>query len=252
MMTESAASELWIQRLRAHPEPQVRVICFAHAGGSASSFAKLGRAFDGPIEVLAVQSPGRQNRRREPCLDSVSDLAAGVLPAVLERTDVPIALFGHSLGAIVAFEVGRLLEAKGITPEALFVSGRRAPSTVRAESVHRRSDAGILTELRLLGGPGIELFDDPEVAREFLPAIRSDYRAVETYSCEPGARVDCPVTALIGDQDPRVTRAEATAWRTHTTGSFDLRVWRGAHFYLWEHVGEVAATVQNQLAPVTA
>ncbi|MFX0575423.1 thioesterase II family protein [Nocardia nepalensis] len=249
-MTEPTVHERWLQRLRPHPRPLARMICFAHAGGSASSFATLARAIDGPFEVLAVQSPGRQDRRREPCMETVAELAAGVLPAVLERTDLPIALFGHSLGAVVAFEVGRLLEAEGVVPQHIFASARRAPSTVRAESVHLRSDAGILTELRLLGGPGIELLDDPEIAAAFLPAIRSDYRAVETYRCSPGAQVRCPVTALVGNRDPRVSRAEAEAWQSHTSGACELRVFQGGHFYLWDRVGEVAAVIQRELVEV--
>ncbi|MEV5839842.1 alpha/beta fold hydrolase [Nocardia sp. NPDC052112] len=246
-MTESTVHERWLQRLRPHPRPVARMICFAHAGGSASSFATLARAVDGPLEVLAVQSPGRQDRRREPCLETVAELAAGALPAVLEHSALPIALFGHSLGAVVAFEVARLMETEGVAPRHLFASGRRAPSTVRAESVHQRPDAGILTELRLLGGPGVEMLDDPEIAAAFLPAIRSDYRAVETYRCEPGAQVRCPVTVLVGDRDPRVSRAEAEAWQTHTSGGFELREFPGGHFYLSERSVEVAAAVQREL-----
>lgn len=247
-MTESTVHARWLQRLRPHPRPVARMICFAHAGGSASSFATLARTVDGPLEVLAVQSPGRQDRRREPCLETVAELAAGALPAVLERSELPIALFGHSLGAVVAFEVARLMEAEGVAPRHLFASGRRAPSVLRAESVHQRSDAGILTELRLLGGPGVEMLDDPEIAAAFLPAIRSDYRAVETYRCEPGALVRCPVTVLVGDRDPRVSRVEAEAWQSHTSAAFELREFPGGHFYLWERPAEVAAAVQRELA----
>ncbi|WP_067464476.1 thioesterase II family protein [Nocardia amamiensis] len=237
----------WLRRLRAQPDSRTRLICFPHAGGSASTFTPLARACTSPIEVLGVQSPGRQDRRGEPCLDTVAALAAGALPSVLEQADRPIALFGHSLGAVVAFEVARLLAEQGLTPCALFASGRRAPSAVRHEAVHLRSDTGVLAELRTLGGPGIELFDDPEVAREFLPVIRSDYRAVETYRCPAGARVDCAVTVLVGDRDPRVTRAEAEGWRAHTTGPFALHTFRGGHFYLTDHLKAVAETVERQL-----
>ncbi|WP_062984465.1 thioesterase II family protein [Nocardia anaemiae] len=246
-MTESTVHERWLQRLRPHPRPVARMICFAHAGGSASSFATLARAVDGPLEVFAVQSPGRQDRRTEPCLETVAELAAGALPAVLEHRELPIALFGHSLGAVVAFEVARLMEAEGVVPRHLFVSGRRAPSAMRYESVHRRSDAGIITELRLLGGPGVEMLDDPEIAAAFLPAIRSDYRAVETYRPEPDARVRCPVTVLVGDRDPRVSRAEAEAWQSHASGAFELREFPGGHFYLWDRLADVVAAVQREL-----
>lgn len=252
-MAGETVTDKWIRTLRRHEVPRVRVICFAHAGGSAGSFTPLARKIDGPIEVLAVQPPGRQERRREPCLESVAELVAGVLPAVRARADLPIALFGHSLGGAVAFELTRLLEAEGIPPRMLFISGRRAPeATLRAKAVHQRSDAGLMTELRLLGGPGVHLLEEPEIARAFLPAIRSDYRAIETYTCPPDARVQVPLSVLTGDRDPEVTHAEAQGWRERTTGPFELQVFDGGHFYLWEQLDAVAETVSRQLLAVTA
>lgn len=246
-MTDAAPAELWVRRLRAHGDPQVRVICFAHAGGSASTFIPLARLMNTPIEVCGVQSPGREDRRGEACLDSVAALAAGALPEVLARADRPIVLFGHSLGAAVAFEVGRSLEAAGVRPLALFVSGRRAPSVERRDTVHLRSEAGLRAELRLLGGHGLDLLADPAVRRAYLPVIRSDYRAAETYRAEPGARVTCDLTALIGDHDPRVNRSEAQRWQAHTGGRFQLLVLPGGHFQLWENWRAVAAAVDREL-----
>lgn len=237
----------WIRRLKPVGDPAVRLICFHHAGGSASSFAAFARRLDDSIEVLAIQSPGRQDRRNEPCLHSVRELVTAAFPAVRAQADRPIALFGHSLGAIVAFEVARVLEATRVEPRIVFVSGRRAPATRRAESVHRLSDAGILAELRMLGGPGIQFFDDEDVVAEFLPSIRSDYTAIETYRCEPDARLNCPVTALVGDHDPCVTLDEARSWRGHTKADFDLRVFAGGHFYLYDQLDAVAEIVGRRL-----
>ncbi|MFC3961463.1 thioesterase II family protein [Nocardia jiangsuensis] len=237
----------WLRTLKADPDPVLRLVCFHHAGGSAGSFQSLAKAFGDGIEITAMQSPGRQERRREPCLTGLGDIVEGVLPAVVDLGDRPIALFGHSFGAVVAFEVARELPAAGIRPQHLFVSGRRAPSRRRLENVHRRTDAEIRTELRLLGGPGVALLDDDEVAREFLPAIRSDYRAVETHVVAPDARVDCALTALVGDHDPRATVDEARAWRVHTTASFELKVFGGGHFYLVDHSDRVAAVVERRL-----
>lgn len=237
----------WIHRLKPVRDPPVRLICFHHAGGSASSFARFARTLDNSIEVMAIQSPGRQDRRNEPRLHSVSELVNAAFPAVRGQADRPIALFGHSLGAIVAFEMARLLEATRIAPRIVFVSGRPAPTTRRDESVHRLSDAGILAELRMLGGPGIQFFDDDDVAGEFLPSIRSDYTAIETYRCEPNARLNCPVTALVGDHDPCVTLDEARRWSGHTKADFDLRVFPGGHFYLYDEVDVVAEFVGRRL-----
>lgn len=225
----------------------MRVVCFHHAGGSASSFLPLSRAFGAGVEVWASQLPGHAERRREPLLTSVDEVADGVLPSVLAQADRPVALFGHSFGAVVAFELARRMAAEGVKPRHVFVSGRRAPSRPRIENVHLRSDAEIKTELRLLGGPGVELLDDPEVAAAFLPAIRGDYQAVETWQPAPGLRVDCPLTAMVGDRDPRASVDEARAWRVHTTGAFALEIFDGGHFYLADHHADIAATVTETL-----
>lgn len=225
----------WVRRFHPAPHPRARVVCFPHAGGSASYFFPVSRALAPSIEVICLQYPGRQDRRTEPCLDSVAALADGVSEALAGWTDLPLVFFGHSLGASVAFETARRLQAAGTEVHGLFASGRRGPTTERDERVHERTDDGLLAELRRLSGTAGAVLGDPEMVRMILPALRADYRAAETYRHSPGELLRCPVTALVGDDDPKVSVEEARDWAEHTTGPFELKVMRGQHFFLQDH-----------------
>jgi len=238
----------WLRRFHPAPESSCRLICLPHAGGSAVSYFSISAAMCPTAEVLAVQYPGRHDRRREPCFASLAELA-DELCAVVRSVDPPLALFGHSLGAVAAFELARRLERDaGVSPVGLFVSGRRAPSLIRAEHVHRRDDDGLVAELRSLGGIDTRILDDPEVLRMVLPAIRSDYQAIETYEYRPGPPLTCPVTALVGTEDPRAPVDEVQQWQRETVGPFRLVTFPGGHFYLDAQQERVVEAIRGQLA----
>jgi len=204
------------------------------------------------VDVLAVQYPGRQDRRSEPCVESLHELADLLVDVVMPWADRPLTLFGHSMGASVAFELALRLEAKGIVAHGLFVSGRRAPTAHRDERVHEKDDDGLIAEIKKLNGTDSQLLDDDEVLRMVLPSIRSDYKAAETYRYVPGPKLNSPVLALIGDNDPKVTDAEARRWSEHTTGPFTLNTFSGGHFYLNAHVPAVIDRISAHLdAPAT-
>lgn len=224
-------------------------MCLPHAGGSASFFFPVAKALAPAVEVLAVQYPGRQDRRHEPPLGSIPDLADGILGALRHLDDRPLALFGHSMGAILGYEVALRLRDAGLpAPVHLFASGRRAPSRYRDESVHEVSDDRLVAELRTLGGSDAAMLADPEVLEMILPAIRADYRAVETYRHDPDRRLDCPITVFTGDADPRVSIDEARAWQEHTTGPADLQVLPGGHFFLVDQGARLLSTLTEKLA----
>ncbi|WP_424893223.1 thioesterase II family protein [Streptomyces sp. XH2] len=245
---------LWIRRFHPRPDSRVRLVCLPHAGGSASFYFPVSRAMPDTVDVLCVQYPGRQDRRTEPLLDSVQALADKVYEALLPWTDRPIALFGHSMGASLGYEIARRLEQeRDIVPAALFASGRRAPSAHRDETVHLRDDDGLVAEMRGLSGTNPELLGDEEVLRMILPAIRADYRAAETYRWNPGPALRCPVTTFVGDDDPKVTVEEAAAWSGHTEGPFTQKVFPGGHFFLAQHQTEIVRLMAAQLeAPARA
>ena len=252
-MTAPADDGPWIRRPTPAPDAAVRLVCFPHAGGAASYYVPLARALTPGIEVLAVQYPGRQERHREPVVDDIHRLADHIYAARSGWLGEPYAFFGHSMGAILAYEVARRIAAAAEPgPVCLFVSGRRSPASRRVDNVHLRDDAGLVAELRKLGGTDRRFLEDPELLAMILPATRGDYKAIETYAYRDGPPLACPVVALTGDADPNTTVEEAAAWRAHSTGPFDLRVFAGDHFFLEPHRAEVARLLAGELAGFTA
>jgi surfactin synthase thioesterase subunit len=206
----------------------------------------------GDVEVCALQYPGRQERLSEPTYDSI-DALVGALAAELLGAgcfEGRFGLFGHSTGAIVAFELARRLEGThGIVPTAFFASGRRGPTTRRDEKVHLGGDRALLREVGRLGGTPPELLADEDIQELMLPALRADYKAIETYELQPGPPLSCPIWALAGDADPLTTEAELAAWRPQTTGAFVLRTFPGHHFYLADHLHQLTTLIAEALTP---
>jgi surfactin synthase thioesterase subunit len=252
MRTASAVpatdSDAWIRRFHPAPDSRVRLFCFPHAGGSANFYLPASRLLAPAVEVLAIQYPGRQDRRSEAPIDNIPDLADHVFHAVRTVTDRPFALWGHSMGAVLAFEVALRLQRHGLpAPVRLFASGRRAPSCHRAEHLHEGGDEAIVAELKSLGATASTLLSDPELRAMILPAVRADYRAIETYRYRPGPPLGCPVTVLVGDSDQHVTLDEARAWADRTIAETDLHVFPGGHFFLVDQVAQVVDRVSDRL-----
>ncbi|HTJ38479.1 MAG TPA: alpha/beta fold hydrolase [Dactylosporangium sp.] len=243
----------WVRRYHPADDAAVRLVCFPHAGGSATFYRPMSAALSPAVDVLALQYPGRQDRRHTPGIEHLPDLADAVFEALLPWTDRPFAFFGHSMGAIVAFEVAlRLRSAARNGPVRLFASGRRAPSRWREGRVHLLDDAGIIAELRGLSGSDPRILGDEELLPMILPALRADYRAIERYTCEPAARVACPVTVLTGNADPQVDMDDACAWERHTDGGLTLRVFTGGHFFLTDHAAELLRLIRQDLVGTAA
>lgn len=208
----------------------------------------LSAALAPDVDVLAVQYTGRQERRHEPPITDLDEFADAVARALTPLLDRPYALLGHSMGALLGYEVARRLRRWGHpAPVGLFASGRRAPHINRGEDVHLRDDAGVVAELRRMSGTDSGLLGDDELLRLVLPAVRADYQAVETYRYQPGRALDCPITVLTGDADPHVLRQEDVAWSVHTTSTHEVRAYPGGHFFLTGRFGEIAALLRGRL-----
>ncbi|MEU2345076.1 alpha/beta fold hydrolase [[Kitasatospora] papulosa] len=247
-VSSPSAGDTWVRRFH-HAEDGPRLVCFPHAGGSAAFYRPMSAALSPDIGVFAVQYPGRQDRLHEPCIDSIPGLADAAFEALAPLTDEPVALFGHSMGATLAFELAVRMEQRlGRSPSALFLSGRRAPTHFRAESVHTRDDAGIVAELAALSGTAPALLQNREILDMVLPMLRSDYRAIETYRGGADDVVSCPVTVLTGESDDRVSVQEAADWAAHTRGAFTLQTFPGGHFFLDDHREAVTDLIRAGLA----
>ncbi|GAB3440718.1 alpha/beta fold hydrolase [Streptomonospora sediminis] len=248
MTTPVDQSDVWFRRFQPAPQSAVRLVCLPHAGGSASFYLPMARALSPEIDVVCAQYPGRQDRLREQCIDTIDGLADELFAAVQPWCDRPIAIFGHSMGATLGFELTRRIEAESsATVTRFFASGRRAPSAFRDETVHQRDDDGIIAELQRLSGTDTRILGDEEILRMALPAIRADYRAAETYRYQGGPALRCPVTVLAGDADPKTTADEARQWKEHTEAECDVHLFSGGHFFLADHQAEILDLITDRL-----
>ncbi|MFF5309176.1 thioesterase II family protein [Streptomyces massasporeus] len=244
----------WFRRF-ADPEPDaLRLICFPHAGGAASAYQPLSRRLRPHAEVRAVQYPGRQDRRLETPVADIGELAEVVARKLQDdETAAPFAFFGHSMGALVAYETARILEERGApSPRRLFLSARGAPGPRRSPHDVLPDDDAILTAVRRLGGTGVTLLDDPELVAMVLPALRADYAALAAYSWTPGEPLRTPVTVLCGDADPVVSVQEAAGWRAFTRAETEVRVFPGGHFYVDQRLDDVAEVVLRGVRSASA
>ncbi|MFI6867727.1 thioesterase II family protein [Nocardia sp. NPDC050406] len=241
----------WLRRLSSATEGAPTLVCFPHAGGAAMSFGRLAECVGGEFEVLAVQYPGRQDRRREPLIGNIADLVEGVLPELLEAVgdSEDFALFGHSMGSVVAFETCRRLEREGAHPKILFASGRRAPSApIPEQRIHLLDDRELGEQLLSFGGTPAALLEDPEFRALILSVVRNDYRAIETYECAPNASVACPIVALVGDRDPDASFTQIEGWGAHTRGDFVAKSFPGGHFFLDANARAVGDLIREHSA----
>jgi surfactin synthase thioesterase subunit len=242
-------TRLWLRRLHRFAECGPPLVLFPHAGGAASAYRPLADLLAPAFDVLAVQYPGRQDRLREPPRTRLHQLADEITEVLLPLARPgPLALFGHSMGAIVAFEVAVRLEAAGCGPAALAVSGQRAPGLRHDEGVHRRDDDGLVAEVHRLGGTDPVLLADEDAMRTVLPAVRADYAALETYRVQAAARLRCPLVVTTGVDDPDVTRPQVEAWREYTADACEVHHLAGGHFYLDENLPRLAAILDAGLS----
>ncbi|MFJ4869487.1 thioesterase II family protein [Streptomyces sp. NPDC088757] len=228
---------------------ECEVVCFPHAGGSASYWRPLALALAPAVDVSAVQYPGRLDRLREAPVEDLHRLADLIAEALGPSDGRPRALLGHSMGASLAYEVAvRLARLPGGEPDLLVVSGRRAPAAAGWRERHMPTgEAELVDRVKGLGGTDSALFDEPGLLELVLPALLGDYRALASYEDTPGRPLTCPVVGLTGDRDPEATVEEVGAWGEHTSGAFRTRVFAGGHFFLNDHTGEVAELIRGLL-----
>jgi surfactin synthase thioesterase subunit len=220
---------------------------FPHAGGSARFYVPFAKTFTTDVRRVAVQYPGKGGAHDISAFTSISDLADEVcrkLPP-MDGASGKVAFFGHSMGALVAFEVARRFEETGRGIGALFVSACAAPGRSGYDYIPE-SDRGLLDAVTEMTGVNPEYLDN-EFAAKILPTLRG-FKAITKYDCPPEATVSCPIVAFYADGDEVATRERVAPWAQRTTSEFVIREFAGHHFYLTDHLPEVVGEIEKGMA----
>ncbi|MUL38592.1 thioesterase II family protein [Gloeocapsopsis dulcis] len=224
----------FVTYLQPNPLADIRLFCFPYAGGGTLSFRSWVNNLPKNLEVCAIELPGRGKQIKSPPFTQLEPLVQAIAANILPQLDKPFAFFGHSMGAIVSFELTRLLRKNyGIEPLHLFVSGRRAPQiSVQKSFIHTLPEPEFLAKLRHLNGTPEAVLANAELMEMLSPIIRADFAVIETYVYAEDSPLNCPITAFGGLQDPEASFTELEAWRQQTNATFSLQMLPGNHFFL--------------------
>ncbi|MDJ1133035.1 thioesterase II family protein [Streptomyces iconiensis] len=243
-VTSAASSSAWLP-FPPREGARLRLFCFPCAGQGASVYRPWQRLLAPDIDVVPVQLPGREGRATEAPYRAMDRLMDGLLPVLRKQIRGPYALFGHSLGAMVAFETARRLEAEGRSPLRLTVAAQRPPHVPGERApLHDLPYAAFMTMLGLYGQVPVELFDDRAALDLAASSLRADFALVETYVPPGEPPLACPVTVLAGLADSSIPPASLRGWKALTEGEFTFRPVPGGHFFVNERTEEITGLLR--------
>jgi medium-chain acyl-[acyl-carrier-protein] hydrolase len=224
----------WFEHLRHGSSDGTRLVLFHHAGASASMFRPWLAKLDPSVDVVAFQLPGRDRRIKEGFKWQVAHVVHEAIAEIEPLLDRPLVFFGHSIGALIAFELVRAMRQRGwVLPRHLILSGRRAPHLAPpCRAIHEASDEELIAEMSVYGGIPPELLADRDVLALFLPRLRADCSISLTHRWTEEPRLPCPITALAGDADAEAPIDAVRQWREHTMGPFRFLRLKGGHFFI--------------------
>lgn len=223
----------WVSCARPNAQAALRLFCLPYAGGGSSIFRKWAQGLPHNVEVCMLQLPGREGRLHEMPFQRLLPLAETLAEAMLPHLDNNFAIFGHSMGAKIGFEVARYLRKKyEMEPAHLFVSGARAPQLPSTEPpTYDLPEPQFLEKLKSLNGTPKEVLEQAELLELIIPLLRADFEVVQTYEYLPGPPLTCPITAYGGLED-EIDRNQLEGWADQTLSTFKLRMLPGDHFFL--------------------
>lgn len=224
------------------------MFCFPFAGGNSHTYRLWENYLPDFVDVCSAHLPGRTNRISESGFSEISKLVDVLTNEIIPFLDIPFVFFGHSMGAIVSFELVHRLRGLNKFPLHLFVSGARAPQIpARTSDLHDLPDNEFKAELRKLNGTSSEIINNTELFEFLLPTLRADFKLVEKYRFEEKVPLNCPITAFGGDNDDEVYPNELKSWLAQTCKSFKYKIFSGDHFYFDSNLEELLNFIKEDL-----
>jgi medium-chain acyl-[acyl-carrier-protein] hydrolase len=250
-MTSSSDGNPWIQLYTPKNHAKFRLFCFPYAGGGAVLFHPWRDRFPPEVDLCPIELPGRGKRFTEKPFTSLPPLIEALAQGIEPYLTLPFAFFGHSMGALVSFELARYLRERQMAlPGHLFVSAFRAPQLPDPDPpIHQLPDAEFIEELKQLNGTPQAVLEHAELMQLLLATLRTDFAVCETYVYREEAPLPCPLSVFGGMQDNEVNRAELEQWRKQTTSNFSLRMFPGDHFFLFPMQGPLLRAIAQDLKP---
>lgn len=226
--------DTWVTCSKPNSQASLRLFCFPYAGGSSLIFRTWCDSLPANVEVCAIELPGRGTHSSSAPFRRLKPLVGAIASALVPHLDKPFALFGHSMGGLLSFEVSRLLRQEtGISPVHLFVSASRAPQIPDPDPpIHTLPEPDFLNELRRYNGTPEAVLENTELMQLLIPTVRADFAVIETYVYTPAPPLDCPLTVFGGLQDWKADYKMLEPWGEQTNAAFSLKLFPGDHFFV--------------------
>jgi medium-chain acyl-[acyl-carrier-protein] hydrolase len=230
---------------------RIKLFCFPYAGGAAASYSSWKQLLNPDIEMRAIELAARGRRMREPNYNSIDDAVDDVFNIINDELhQAPYALFGHSMGSMIAFELAYKIQRNNL-PEPIHIifSGRAAPQVSREKKrkLHHLPEKEFREQMFEMGGTPKEFFEHPELMDLFLPLLKGDFRLTETYiHPKKNGPLDCDITVLSGRQDED-SEEEVEAWGVHTKGNCDIHFFDGGHFFIHDEPERVLNIINDAI-----
>ncbi|ACB50771.1 putative type II thioesterase [Crocosphaera subtropica ATCC 51142] len=239
----------WIYLPKPNTNAKIRLFCFPYAGGGTRIFRHWPNHLSDTLEVCAIRLPGREGRLLETPFFQLPNLLESLTPNLLPYLDKPFAFFGHSMGALVCFEVAhQLIKNYGILPLHLFVSGHSAPQLPNLDPpIHQLPESDFIKAIHDLNGTPKEVLKNEELMQLLIPMLRADFSVLETYVYQPKPLLTCPITAFGGLNDPETNETELAAWGQQTNQSFEQHMFPGDHFFIHSAESDIFLILQRSL-----
>ena len=245
-----SSKHLWIEHLSPIRRRMLRLFCFPYAGGGAHAFFNWQRHFPSEVDLCLVHLPGRGKRIAEPPFTQFRPLLENITNVILQHAQGPFALYGHSMGALISFELARELRRRSCPmPQALFISGRRAPTIPSREGpTFDLPHDQFVARLKKFNHASRQLLDDPELLALFLPLLRADFEVVDSYIYAPEPPLPCPIYVYTGLQDKFVSEDGLREWRQQTSSDCEYRIFPGDHFFIHSAADEFLSALRSDVA----